>query len=155
MADFPSDTASPVDMRREAWKVRARVSHDVVAGFLGRWGLQLRGAEERDDAGLAPVPYRLEMDDVVATVGTRRGILSWLTGELGYGHQRTTVRQDGPDSEQRFTWGTRSENRLYLIAELQTLGLRARFIETIELDDEGYDAVSDHDKGFIQIQADF
>ena len=79
----------------------------------------------------------------------------WLTGEFGYGHQRTTVRQDGPDSEQRFTWGTRSENRLYLIAELQTLGLRARFIETIELDDEGYDAVSDHDKGFIQIQADF
>jgi hypothetical protein len=155
VADFPSAGVAPFDMRREAWNVRTRVTHDVAAGFLGRWGLQLRGAEERDAEGPAPVPYRLEVDDVVATVGTRRGILSWLTGELGYGHQKTTIRQDGPDSEQRFTWGTRTENRLYLIAELQTLGLRARFIETIELDNEGYDAISDHDKGFIQIQADF
>jgi hypothetical protein len=155
VADFPSGGAAPVDMRREAWKVRTRVTHALAGGFLGRWGLQLRGAEERDDAGTAPVAYRLDVDDVVATVGTRRRLLPWLTGEFGYGRQETTIRQDGPSAEQRFTWGSRTENRLYLVAEFETLGLRARFIETIELDDEGYDAFSDHDKGFIQLQADF
>lgn len=155
VADFPSELLAPVDTRREAWKVRARVSHAVAGGFLGRWGVQVRSAEERDVAGTAPVPYRLDLDDIVTTVGTRRGILPWLTGELGYGHQRTKIRQDGPKAEQRFTWGTRSENRLYLIAEMEKAGIRARFIETIELDDEGYDAFSDHDKGFIQLQADF
>lgn len=155
VANFPSDGLDPVDTHRDAWKLRTRVTHALAGKFLGRWGVQVRGAHEKDVADTAAVPYRLIVDDVVTTVGTRREITRWLTGEFGYGHQETKIHQVGPKDEHRFTWGTRSENRLYLIAELATAGLRARFIETIELDNEGYKAFGDHDKGFVQLMADF
>jgi hypothetical protein len=154
VADFPDASGTASDIRRDAWRMRARLSHRLPAGFLGRWGIQVREGRERD-AAPALDAYRLELDDVVATAGVRRSITPALNAELGYGHQETNVAQSGPEDEQRFSWGTRSENRLYLIAELRAAGLGFRFIETIELDDEGYDAVSDHDKGFLQIQASF
>jgi hypothetical protein len=154
VADFPELLGTTTDLRRDAWKVRARLSHPLPAEFLGRWGVQAREGVERD-AAPAPDAYRLELDDIVATAGVRRRVTSALTAEFGYGYQATDVAQSGPESLQRFSWGTRTENRLYLIAELRAAGLAFRFIETIELDDEGYDAVSDHDKGFLQIQAGF
>ena len=107
------------------------------------------------DVSPSPDPYRLHLEDVVATAGLRREMKRWFNFEFGYGHQNTEVSQDGPEEAQRFSWGSRTENRLYFIAEFVAKGFRARFTETIELDNEGYAAVSDHDKGSIQLQAVF
>lgn len=153
VADFPDDGFPAVDLRRDAWRVRSRLTHALPAGLQGRWGLQFNEEHERDRASGAR--YELGIDDLVATVGLRRKMTSWLTLEGGYGHQQTDVSQEASRQQRRFTWGTRTENRLYVVVELATPGLRCRLIETIELDDEGYDAISDHDKGFVQFQAVF
>lgn len=155
LADASEDvSAHATDLRRRSWIGRARVSHPLAGRWRGLWGVQARDEVERDAAGAAD-PYRLEMSGIAATAGVRGPLTSWLNLELGYGRQDTGVEQGGPHERWRFTHGTRVENRLYVILEVDLPGFRVRAIETIELDDEGYSAVRDHDKGFIQMQAVF
>jgi hypothetical protein len=54
-----------------------------------------------------------------------------------------------------FSFGTRSESRLYLGLALRIGRIQVAGVEGIELDDEPYDVRIVHDKGFLQLQTTF
>ena len=147
--DHP-EGGSATDVRRSSWIGLARVSHPLAQGWRGHWGIQGRRNRERDEAKGAD-PYRFDVDEIAGTGGASRWFLAWLRGEVGYAHQNTKVERTG---RFRPSHGTRREDRIYVVAEIELDRFRARLHESIELNDEGY---SGHliDKGLVQIQVEF
>lgn len=137
------------DLRRRSGVGLARLSHPLGSSWRLHWGVQGRLVREHDEASRAtPEPYRFDVSEVCGTVGASRWFRTWLRGEFGYARQDTKVEHEGAF---RPTHGTRSEDRLYLVAELVVSRFRARLHESIELNDEGYSGRF-FDKGLVQIQ---
>lgn len=108
--------------------------------------------ERNQDYGRPLGPARFRGIDRLLAIETTYGITPTLTGRLGALHDRISITQVGNTP---FSYGTRTESRLYF-------GLLARFgrvslsgVEGIELDPEPYDVWGVHDKGFLHLQATF
>ncbi len=88
------------------------------------------------------------------------GTVAWdaarfLTLEAGLGFDDVRVEQDAGPGYEAFTHGTRVESRAVIALDVHWNGGRLRLIETLEGDDEGYQTVGFHDKGFAQIVIEF
>jgi hypothetical protein len=65
------------------------------------------------------------------------------------------VRQEGPPELDVFTHGTRRESRAVVALDFHWNGAHLVLIESLEGDDEGYQTVGFHDKGFAHLTIQF
>ena len=80
----------------------------------------------------------------------------WGLGvRTGYMHNRVTVTPGFVPISNFYFYGTRIENRAYLILEKRFGRVRIQGTECFELDREIYPVAFHHDKGFIHIQTTF
>ena len=79
----------------------------------------------------------------------------WLDIEGGLGIDRAEVEQDAEGDFEFFTHGDRTESRAIISLDFHWNGVRIVLLETLEGDNEGYQTVGFHDKGFAHIVIEF
>jgi len=79
----------------------------------------------------------------------------FLSAEAGLAADWVDVEQDGPPELDVFTHGTRRESRAVFALDLHWRGAHLVLIESLEGDDEGYQTVGFHDKGFAHLTIQF
>lgn len=79
----------------------------------------------------------------------------FLDIQAGLGVDDVQVEQDAAPAYQAQTHGSRVESRAILVLDFHWNGGRIALIETLEGDNEGYQTVGFHDKGFVQFSIEF
>lgn len=82
-------------------------------------------------------------------------LLPFLDVEGGLASDWVKVRQEGPPEMDFFTHGTRNESRAVVVVDLHWKGAHLVLIETFEGNNEGYQTVGFHDKGFAHLTIQF
>jgi hypothetical protein len=149
-AEFPNVTGDHHNFRRR-WRIDGALFHEL--GPRAEVGLRFF-YQERDEVWRPPLANasigiidRMPMLEGAfdAPGGTR--------ARVGFMRNRVTVTQVGQLPV--FTWGTRVETRVFLSLQKRFGRLLLQGTEGFELDSEQYDVAFIHDKGFIQLQAEF
>jgi len=94
----------------------------------------------------------LQIDDRVFNFEVSRELTPRIGAQLGALYHRVGVARENLTA---FSFGTRSESRVYLGLEARFGRVRVIGIEGVELDDEAYDVRLVHDKGFLKLQTVF
>jgi hypothetical protein len=151
--DFPADTLQPdgANFRRQ-WSAEAAL-HRQITPELGAEARVLY--QDRTQQHAPPIdPPRFVAVDRAFQLETMWTPSTWLGLRFGALHDRITMQQSAI-STSVYSWGTRTEKRLYLGVILKAGRVSLQGIEGIELDHEPYEVVGVHDKGFLQLQATF
>ncbi|NOT32925.1 MAG: hypothetical protein HOP12_02010 [Candidatus Eisenbacteria bacterium] len=152
------DHSKRPDSTGNDWRRQWSLELGARRALGARWTLEARGIyQSREQETSTPlVPGRFEGLDrllqlelgwrPVANFGTRFGGL----------HDRIGVTQSYPDPLNQYgSYGTRTENRLYVGVWIRLGRVLLSGVEGIELDDEPYDVSLIHDKGFVSLQTTF
>ncbi len=149
-AEFPGVAGDHHNFRRR-WRLEGALFHEL--GPRAEVGLRFF-YQERDEV------WRPPLADASIGVIDRMPMLEgafdsgWGTrARVGFMRNRVTVVQAG--AVPTFTWGTRVETRVFLSLQRRFGRLLLLGTEGFELDSERYDVAFIHDKGFIQLQAEF
>ena len=149
--DQPVDrsTGDNANWRRQ-WTVEA-----ALARTIGPLAAELRAIHQSRTEHWAPPigPGAFDGVDRMLQLDARWAVTPAFHVRAGGMYDRVTIESSG--FQPYASWGSRKESRAYL-------GLSARFgrvsveaIEGIELDSEGYEVWSVHDKGFLHLQTTF
>jgi hypothetical protein len=143
-----SDTAELRDFYLRPWLARS-LGRGWTARLLlqGRWSSELHFDGTRD--------HTLETRHLGGIGGVVWSVAPFLDLEGGLGLEDVRVEQDAAGDYEAFTHGSRFESRFLLGLDFHWNGGRIVLIETLEGDNEGYQTVGFHDKGFVQIAIEF
>jgi hypothetical protein len=145
---WPADRATLRDVSLEPWlDVQVAPGWRVRPRGLARWSRE----SHRDDLGR----HTLETRHLGGVATATWSPLRFLNVELGLAAERVRVRQAAHPDRAFFTHGSRTESRVILALELHGPGFALVLFETLELDDEGYQGVTAHDKGFARLIVEF
>lgn len=125
------------------------------ASLGGTWRSELRGAyQDRTQDWRPPLALATmrALDRGVGLEVSGEPLAGWRL-RLGALHDRVGV--GGLGALPASSYGTRTESRGYVGLELKLGRVRVQGIEGIEFDREPYEVSFHHDKGFLQLQAEF
>jgi hypothetical protein len=115
--------------------------------------LQARWSEETHFDGTRN--HRLETQHLGGLASAVWSAWNFLDVEAGLAIDRVQVEQNAGPGYEVFSHGDRTESRAILSLDFHWNGARLVLIETLEGDDEGYQTVGFHDKGFVHLVIEF
>jgi hypothetical protein len=157
--DFLDETSAPGEYAAyDVGRLRDGYARPWGAKRLGgRWVLRAQGqarwSSESHDTPLGAHSLATRHLGGLATVVW--GVWPFLDAEAGLAADWVRVRQEGPPELDVFTHGTRRESRAVVALDFHWNGAHLVLIESLEGDDEGYQTVGFHDKGFAHLTIQF
>ena len=152
---FSDSTGTPVldDARLRDTYVRPWFEYRLLSRWKLRALAQLRWSSEKHFDGARDNTLETNHIGGIGTVVWQT--FQFLDLELGFAADRVRVDQDAAPDKEAFTHGNRTEGRVVFTVDLHAEGARLILTETLETNNEGYQTVGYHDKGFARLIIEF